>query len=106
MFIHRELRFAVMSVSLAALAGCESLDNVMGALSSEQAAKVQEGGNESALPPSRERQIIQLIRTTDNIDGLCNAVEKGHAASPNEGEFSNQEVCATWRVMQDNQSGN
>ena len=42
MFIHRELRFAVMSVSLAALAGCESLDNVMGALSSEQAAKVQE----------------------------------------------------------------
>lgn len=71
-----------------------------------EAAKVQEGGNESALPPSRERQIIQLIRTTDNIDGLCNAVEKGHAASPNEGEFSNQEVCATWRVMQDNQSGN
>ena len=45
-----------------------------------EAAKVQEGGNESALPPSRERQIIQLIRTTDNIDGLCNAVEKGHAA--------------------------
>ncbi|MCH2456412.1 MAG: hypothetical protein MK186_00010 [Henriciella sp.] len=52
MFIHRELRFAVMSVSLAALAGCESLDNVMGALSSEQAAKVQE---ECGLIPSKSR---------------------------------------------------
>ena len=52
MFIHRELRVAVMSVSLAALAGCESLDNVMGALSSEQAAKVRE---ECGLIPSRSR---------------------------------------------------
>ena len=52
MFIHRELRFAVMSVSLAALAGCESLDNVMGALSSEQAAKVQE---ECGLIPPKSR---------------------------------------------------
>ena len=49
MFIHRELRFAVMSVSLAALAGCESLDNVMGALSSEQAAK------ECGLIPPKSR---------------------------------------------------
>ena len=52
MFIHRELRFAVMSVSLTALAGCESLDNVMGALSSEQAAKLQE---ECGLIPPKSR---------------------------------------------------
>lgn len=52
------------------------------------------------------RHSNQLIRSTDNVDGLRNAVEKAHAASPNEGEFSNQEVCATWRVMQGNQSGN
>lgn len=52
MFIHRELRVAVMSISLAALAGCGNLGNAMVSLSSEQAAKVQE---ECGLIPSKSR---------------------------------------------------
>ncbi|MEE2878855.1 hypothetical protein [Hyphomonas sp.] len=52
MFIHRDLRIAVMSVSLTALAGCGSLGNAMTFLSSEQAAKVRE---ECGLIPSKSR---------------------------------------------------
>ena len=52
MFIHRELHVAIMSVSLAALAGCGSLGNAMASLSSEEATKVRE---ECGLIPSRSR---------------------------------------------------
>ena len=52
MFIHRDLRVAIMSVSLAALTGCGSFGNAMASLSSEQAAKVRE---ECGLIPSKSR---------------------------------------------------
>ena len=52
MSIHRDLRIAVISVSLAALTGCGSFGNAMASLSSEQAAKVRE---ECGLIPSKSR---------------------------------------------------
>ena len=52
MSIHRDLRIAVISVSLAALTGCGSFGKAMASLSSEQAAKVRE---ECGLIPSKSR---------------------------------------------------
>ncbi|WP_084398365.1 hypothetical protein [Henriciella aquimarina] len=52
MSIHRERRIAIMSVFLAALAGCVSLGNAMASLSREQVATVRE---ECGLMPAKSR---------------------------------------------------